>query len=393
MSDDPRRSAPDPAPGATAPAVSGWIVGRFRGVPVVVAPSGLIIVAVIAVLFAPAAERALPGIGLTAYVIGAVFGVLLYASILVHELGHVAVARGFDIPVRQVTLQLLGGASELERPADSPRKEFLIAAAGPALSLLLGGLGVVALQLVETSGVVRLLLVQITVANLLVGVFNLLPGLPLDGGRIVRSLVWAATSRPDTGSRVAGWVGRGVAVITLLVPFAVAWAAGRSAPDWFGVIWAALISAFIWAGAGQALRSARHEATIPSLTARALARRAVPASADTPLALALRRMADAGATALVVVDAHDRPVAILNEAAVSAVPVDRRPWVTVGGLSRRVDDASTVPVDLAGEDLLQRVVRTAAPELLVVDEQGLVVGVISSADVATALGERPAPRG
>jgi Zn-dependent protease len=358
---------------------------------VVVAPSGVVIVAIIAVLFAPAAERALPGIGVAAYAIGAAFAVLLYASILVHELGHVAVARSYGIPVRQVTLQLLGGASELERPADSPRQELLIAAAGPALSLLLGLGGVLALATTDPTGVVRLLLVQITAANLLVGAFNLLPGLPLDGGRIVRSLVWAATARPDLGTRVAGWVGRGVAVITILVPFALAAAVGRDTPDWFAVIWAAMISAFIWAGAGQALRVSRHEAAMPTLSARALARRAIPTSADTPLALALQRMTDAAAAAVVVVDADDRPIAILNEAAVAAVPAARRPWVSVGGLSRRIDQTTTVPVDLVGQDLVARFVSTSAPELLVTDRSGLVVGVISAADVAAALGGPPAP--
>src|SRR5438445_731646 len=102
-------------------------------------------------------------------------------------------------PVRPITLHLLRGLSEIEQEPDSASKEFLVAAAGPVVSLGLAGAGYVSLQGLTPSTVAYVLLLEVTGANLLVGLFNLLPGLPLDGGRILRAAVWGITGRPSSG--------------------------------------------------------------------------------------------------------------------------------------------------------------------------------------------------
>ena len=129
-----------------------------------------------------------------AYVIVAIiFAVLFLAALLAHELAHALVARRHDVGVKRITLWLLGGVSELDKDAPSPRAEFLIAAAGPLTSLLVGGVSALGVVVADAAGASRLVVVALqwlAGVNILLGVFNLLPGAPLDGGRVTRALVW-----------------------------------------------------------------------------------------------------------------------------------------------------------------------------------------------------------
>ena len=113
---------------------------------------------------------------------------------------------------------------------------------------------------------------------------------------------------------------------------------------------AAILAAIIWTGAGNSLRMARLREHLPELRARTLTRRAVPVETDTPLSEALRRANEAGARALVVVDADGEPAALVREAAIVGVPEHRRPWVAVSGLAQDLTDGMRVSAELAGED-------------------------------------------
>lgn len=373
------------SPSVRAEREPGWVIARLGGVPIVLAPSWFIVAAVVTAVFGPVVSEQVPEIGAWSYAVAAAFAVLLYVSVLVHELGHVAVARAYGMPVRRVTLHLLGGVSELEGQMTTPGREFLVAVAGPVLSLVLGAVGWGALVTLDPAGAVGILLFQLTAANLLVGVFNLLPGLPLDGGRLVKAAIWRATGRPTSGTRAAAWAGRGVAVIAFALPFLLS---GGRPPSIASVAWAAMISAFIWVGASQALRSARQDEVMPLITARGLVRRAIPVTSSTPLALALERLAAAGARSLVVVDPDDRPVALVSESAVAAVPLERRPWVEVATVARRLAPGMTVTVDEHGASLIDHLAESGFTEYLVVDEAGRIVGVLAAADALDALNGR-----
>ncbi len=166
-------------------------------------------------------SAALAGSSGVRYVVAAAFVVLLYVSVLIHELSHSLVARGFGLPVRRILLYPLGGFSEIEQEPPTPGREFLVSAAGPLLSLVLAALGYVVLLVTHLGGLPGLLIQQLVWANLLVGIFNLLPGLPLDGGRMLRAGVWKASGRPVTATIVAAWAGRVLAVAVLVVPVAL----------------------------------------------------------------------------------------------------------------------------------------------------------------------------
>lgn len=367
-----------------APWAGGVRIGRVFGVPVYVAPSWFLIAALITYVFAPTVERRVPGIGSARYVVSLLFAVLLYLSVFIHELSHTVTARALGLPVRSITLQLLGGVSHIDREPDSAGKEYLVAIAGPLVSLLLAGVGFALVQLLQPGTVSLVLAGELALANGLVAAFNLLPGLPLDGGRVLRAAVWGATGRPHTGTVAAAWVGRGIAVVLLAMPVLAGVRTG-SAASLVNVIYFALLASFIWQGATVALHSARLQQQLPGLRLRALTRRALPVAADLPLAEALRRAEDAGARGIIVVDGGGQPQAVVSEAAVAATPEVRRPWVAVGTLARALGPELILDADLSGPAVLEALRRAPASEYLVVEGSGDVYGVLASADVATAV--------
>jgi Zn-dependent protease/CBS domain-containing protein len=360
------------------PARPGILMGRPFGIPVYVSPTWFIVAIVITVMFEPQVAQHVSRP--LSYLVALAYAVLLYASVLLHEIGHSVVARGFGLPVRAITLHILGGVSEIEQEPRTPGREFLVAAAGPLLSLALGAAGYATLLIVPLPGVAVLLLQALTLANLIVGVFNLLPGLPLDGGRLVRATVWKLTGRQRTASVAAGWAGRVVAVAVLILGAALSATGGGT--RWLTVIWAALVASFIWVGAGEAIRVARIRDRIPLLNARALARRAIQVPQSTPLAEAVRRAQEAGAGAIVVVGHDDDPVGIVSETAVIATPEHRRPWVETASLTRALGPGLILSADIAGEDLVEAISRTPAGEYLLVEPTGEMFGVLTAEDVS-----------
>ncbi|MER5422048.1 site-2 protease family protein [Streptosporangium roseum] len=355
-------------------------MGRPFGIPVYVSPTWFIVAAFITFTYQPIVTGRLPELSVPmTYLVSFVFAVLLYVSVLLHELAHCVVARMYGLPVRRITLYLLGGVSEIEREPETPGREFMVAFAGPLLSLGLAAIGFAASLVIDPGTVLGVLTFQLWFANLIVGVFNLLPGLPLDGGRMLRAGVWKATRNPGSGTIAAAWVGRVLAVVMVAVPVGLALMSGQ-APGW-ELIWSVLLASFIWFGATQALRGARVRARIPQVNARALARRAIAVTGDVPLAEALRRAAEAQAGAMVVVDHEGRPTGIVNEVAVEATPENRRPWVTAGSLARGLEPSLVLAADLSGESLIDAMRETPAGEYLLVERGGEIFGVLATSDV------------
>lgn len=383
------RTPPD-APRRTRPFGGGILMGRPFGVPVYVAPSWFVVAALITWVFGGQLDRVLPHLGGARYLIALFFAVAFYASVLVHELAHTVVALRYGLPVRRIQLQFFGGVSEIEKESERPGREFALAFVGPLLSLVLSGIFYGALFLVQPRTVVGVLLAGLMLSNLIVAVFNLLPGLPLDGGRMLRALVWKISGKPMTGTVFAAWTGRALAIAVLIGLPLGTHAGGLARTGISGMdsltdaLLAAILAAIIWTGAGNSLRMARLREHLPELRARMLTRRAVPVQTDTPLSEGLRRANAAGARAMVVVDSHGDPMSVVRESAIAGVPEHRRPWVAVSTLAQELKEGMRVPAELAGEELLEHLRATPATEYLVVEETGEIYGVLSTADVERA---------
>jgi len=357
-------------------------IGSVGGVGIYVRLSWLLVAVLISFVLAPRIESVAPGLGALTYVAGLAFAVLLYVSVLLHEVSHALMARGLGMQVRSVTLHFLGGHTEIAGEMRRPRDEFLVSVIGPVTSLAVAAAawGVAAGL---SDGLLGFAAETLAMANLVVGVLNLVPGLPLDGGRVLRAAVWAASGRPHQATVVAAWAGRGVAVLALAYPFVLSgllhWR-----PSVVDYVLALVLASFLWSAASQSLVQARVMGRLPGLTARPLARRALGVPADVPLGEAVRRAREVDAGALVVVDQLGSPSAVVSEEALLATPEDRRPWLATGSVARTLEPGMTLSADLSGEDLVRAMQQVPASEYLLVEADGSLLGVLAATDVTTA---------
>ena len=373
---DPGRPTPQRAPGTIK-------IGQIGGVDVLVRSSWLIVAVLISVMLAPAVDAVEPGLGAGKYVAGAAFAVLLYLSVLLHEASHALMAKRFGLPVSSITLHFLGGVTEIDGEPDTPGREFGVSVVGPLTSLAVGLAVLPLAALAPDRTLLDLAAKGLAGANLVVGVLNLVPGLPLDGGRVLRAVVWKVTGNPHQGTIVAGWGGRVAALLVLVYPFARQFVAGGT-PSITDYVFAFVIASFLWSGASAAIMSARARRRLPSLRARTLARRTLAVPHDLPLSEAVRRAQEEQAGSIVVLDSTGAPSAIVNEAAVLATPQERRPWVAVSTVARRLEPGLTFSADISGEPLILAMQRSPASEYLLLDRDGSVFGVLVTDDVDKA---------
>lgn len=357
------------------------MVAKPFGIPVYISPYWLVMAALLVVMYANTAEANLARTS-DRYIVAAAFVVLLYASVLVHELAHCVVARYFQLPVRRVLLYPLGGYSEIEQEPQSPGREALISGAGPVVSLALAGIGF-ELAKVVTGGLAHQLIAQLFWANMIVGVFNLLPGLPLDGGRIFRAGIWKLTGRQVAATMAAAWAGRVLAIALVgLALFGQRTSAGSFLNLYW--LWLVIIAGFIWIQSTQSIKAAKIRERLPSVSARTLVRKAIGVPASLPLAEAVRRAQEASARALVIVDHENAPTAIVSESAVQATPPERRPWIEVSSLARSLTAGMVLSADLSGLDLIKAVQENPASEYLLIEPTGQIYGVLAAADLDLA---------
>lgn len=379
MSEQPPHQRPSGRPPGT------FKIGTVAGSDVLVSSSWFLVAGLIAIIVAPRIDAAEPGLGAWKYVAGFAFAVILYLSVLLHEASHAIMARRLGFPVGSITLHFLGGMTSIEGEARKPKQEFLIAVVGPLTSLAVG-VAALGLWQVTPDGLLLVAVEGLAGANLLVGLLNLVPGLPLDGGRVLKSFVWRVSGNAHRGTIVAGWAGRVTAAAAMLWPVLQEQVTGV-APTILDFALAFIVAAFLWSGASAAMSSARLRSRLPHLVARQLARRTLAVPGDLPLAEAVRRAAEAQAGSLVTVTAGGVPVGIVNEAAVEATPMERRPWIATSTVARSLEAGLQLPATIAGEDLVTAITRHPATEYLLVEADGGIYGVLVTADVDRAFRE------
>lgn len=357
---------------------TGLQIATVVGVPVIVMPSWFLF-ATYVLLIGPG----LIGGGPRGYLLSAGFALMLLASVVLHEIGHCVTARAFGLPVRAITVNLLAGLTEITEPPQTPAREYAVAIAGPMVSILLCSTGVVVAEALPHDSIAAALAIGLAISNGSIAAMNLLPGLPLDGGRVLRSLLWHLTKDPLRATRLSAYAGMvlAFAVVPVLV-VGVLPAVGLADRDLGTVLISAVLGGFIYYGANASLKRADAEARLPRLTLDALARPALGVPANLPLAEAVRQVQEAGMRALLVVDGNGRLEGIVSEAWVRQVPIERRPWVVVADGSRRVEPGLLLDPALTGEALLAAMRATPASEYVVT---GPVPRVLVSADVAAAM--------
>ncbi len=357
----------------------GLMLGRIAGIPILLTPSWWLGAVIVTALYAPLVHGLLPQAGVPATVVlAATLAVLLGVSVLAHELGHCAVALHLGIPVRRVRLFLLGGVSELVRRPVTPREEGLVALAGPAVSVVLALAAGAGWWTLEPGSSIWLLVAELAVANAAVALLNLLPGLPLDGGRALRAAVWAATGRRNAGT-TAAVVGAGLVAAGLL-GWAIHGLLSQSDGAWLRLVICLLVAWFVVTGAGAEV-DAEHTSWPEGLDPATLVRPVLQLPAESPVADALAAAAGRGVV-LVRADGVVAGLLDLPRAEQLAAQLPRSPAEQA---AEPIRPECVVQEYEPGHQVLERLRGTAHHQLLVVDADSRPSGVLHREDVLRAV--------
>lgn len=373
----------------------GIPLGRIGGVPVTLAWSWFVIAAVIIFLFGPRVAAAIPGLGTAAaYAVALGYALLLLFSVLVHELAHALTAKAWNWPTPRIVLTLWGGHTQFgDVRATTPGKSLAVALAGPAANFLLALAGLWLLLYLEPGTVGRLLADIFVWANLLVAIFNVLPGLPLDGGRIVETIVWKATGSQDRGTLAAGWAGRIIAAALVAAIVLPPFLQGRT-PDFSLLLITALVSGFLWMGAGASITNARMRLRLPAISAAALMEPATQLPAAATVSEVRQAAAAAGpGTALVLTAPTGQPEAIIDPGALAAVPAHLAAQTPAHAVARALAPGAYIPDAANGQELIAYLSKLEGSEYAVINREGRVVGLLRQETVVAAVtGRRPQSR-
>ncbi len=360
----------------------GISLGRIASVPIVLAYSWFLIAAYVVVVFGPRVATQFPAIGLAAYLVAFAYAVLLMLSVLVHELAHALSARVFGWPTDKIVLTLWGGHTQFSGFLATPGRSAVMAMAGPAANALIAVVGWFILPLFDPGSIGSLLVNILVWANILIAAFNVLPGLPLDGGRMVESLVWKATGSQHKGTIAAGWAGRVIVVAMVLVLLVVPLLSGGS-PDITVLIITLLVGGFMWMGASSAIYSAHIHLRVDRTSVRELMQAAVGVPMDASVLQA--EAARSGVPAIILLDREGRPAAVLDNVAVQNVPVHLRATTPSSAAARTLADDAVLMDWQEGPGLVSVMTKLERNEYAIVDDQRQVVGLLYQAAVVAAV--------
>ncbi len=229
-----------------------------------------------------------PGYHQAAYIVAGLFGaVLFFGSVLWHELAHALMAQFFGIRVRRIVLFFLGGIAEIEDEPQRAYQEFWIAIVGPLSSLLLGGIFIASRLVLGSLGVVAEMLFWLGGINALLAGFNMVPAFPLDGGRVLRAILWGLSGSYLRATRQASYLGRGFAYLMIFGSLASLFAPGLFVGN---ALWTMLLGLFLLNATKGHLQSAQVRAALSGVRIGELARDLKVLQADWPLAVAVDKM-------------------------------------------------------------------------------------------------------
>ncbi len=362
-------------------------VGSLFGIPFYVHPSWFLVLGLVTFTYGGELAAIFPGLGAgLPWLLGFVAALLLFASVLAHELGHSFVAIQQGIEVKSITLFLFGGLASLERESKTPGEAFWVAIAGPAVSLILLALFTAIGVGTSISGPLAAMVSLVAHINLILALFNLIPGLPLDGGNILKSLVWKITGNRYKGvvyaSRVGqflGWIGIALGLLSVL---------GIST---IGSFWTLLIGWFLLQNAGMSAQSASLQDKLTALKAEdAVTPNSPIVSAD----LSLREFANdyiigkAQWSKFLVTDEEGQLLGAIAIDDMRNVPTSNWPNIKVREVMQPVELSTTVEADQSLLEAVMLLEKEKLTQLPVVRKNGVLVGILEKASIIRLLEQR-----
>ncbi len=361
-------------------------VGNLFGIPFYINPSWFLVLA-LGTLWFSEQFQVFSNLGAIApWLLGFTTALLLFASVLAHELGHSFVAMSQGIGVNSITLFLFGGLAMLEKEAEKPFQALWVAIAGPLVSLglfVLFTLARLTLPLPTPAAAMLYLLASI---NLVLAVFNMIPGMPLDGGNVLKALVWKFTGNPNKGllyaSRVGqifGWLAMTVGLLAVLGVIQ------------YGSFWTLLIGWFLLQNAGRSAQSAQVQEKLDGYTAREAV---IP---DSPLIQAdmnLREFANNFVIGhrtwrkFLVTDATGQLLGAIAVERLRDIPTSIWPETPVSQLLEPVEEASLVRADESLLAVVKRLEQDGSAQLTVIDDNNVAVGLLEKASIVSFLAQQ-----
>jgi Zn-dependent protease/CBS domain-containing protein len=359
-------------------------IGNLFGIPFYLHPSWFLVLALVTWSYGGLLAATFPALsGVLPWLLGLVTALLLFSSVLAHELGHSFVAISQGIEVKSITLFLFGGLASLEKESKTPAEAFWIAIAGPAVSLVLFALLTFIGVTTQLSGSLAAIVGLIAELNLFLALFNLIPGLPLDGGNILKALVWKITGNPYKGvvfaSRVGqffGWVGIAIGLLSVFEIIN------------FGSIWTLLIGWFLLQNAGSSAQSATIQDQLTGLKAEDAV---IPNSPIVSADLSLREFANEYIigkkewSKFLVTDAEGQLLGAITVDDMRNIPTSDWPTTAVKELMQPVEVSTIVKSDQSLLEVVMLLEQEQLNQLPVVRENGVLVGLLEKTSVRNLL--------
>ena len=349
-------------------------LGKIAGIGIDINVSWIIIVVLITWSLATQFMVIYPGWGTATYwIVGLIAAILLFVSVLLHELAHSLVARSRGLPVSSITLFIFGGVSNLDREPQTPGVEFWMAIVGPITSIVIG---IIAYLLYLPVGASRsplaAILSYLAITNILLGIFNLIPGFPLDGGRVLRSIIWKITGNLRRATRIASVIGEIVAFLFILVGIWIFFSGNIFSGIWIGFIGWFLLTAARTANSQVMLESMFRGVTVSQVMN--------PNPVTVPANISLQRLVDEyflpqGLRSALVVQG-DQLAGLITLSDIRHVPREQWAQTPVGTVMIPVNRLHAVSPTQNLNDVLPMMAQNDVNQLPVVQD-GRVIGIVS----------------
>jgi len=355
---------------------------RIRGIPVRVHSSWLVVYGLIAWTLAVGYfPQVLPELRATTYWLSALLAaLLLFVSVFLHELSHSLVALRYGIPISSITLHVFGGVSQLEREPDSPGAEFAIAIVGPLTSFAVAAVVALGAAVAQPRPLAAAIADHLVLVNVVVGVFNLVPGFPLDGGRLLRATLWRYRGDLGWATRIASQAGQGFGLALIVLG---AWRALGG--EFLGGLWFVVIGLFLRQAAQTSYQQlVIRRALAPRTVRDAMTRDVIHVPPDLDIARLVDDFFWARHVTSFPVVAGGRVLGIVSIHALQQVPRDRWTETPVESVMVPLSDDLVVSPDDSLWQALEKVSRNGVGRLAVIDD-GRLAGYLSVKDVMHVL--------
>lgn len=383
--------------------VPSWEIGRALGIPIRVHASWFVVFLLVTwSLSTGYLPDNLPGLTPERYwAMGGLAAILLFVSVLLHELGHSYVALYYRIPIEKITLFIFGGVAHMRQEAPTPRAEVLIALAGPVVSFVIGGLCFVVVELAETMqrqhGLQGWIMLGALLGfvNMQIGIFNMIPGFPLDGGRMLRAGLWAWGNNFYRATKQAAGVGLGFGVMLGLAGLVVLYGSasgGLPASMASNGGWVVVIGMFLFSAALASRRQAvmrQALATVPIRDVMATTVTSIPSHYTLDVAVN-QHFQSYGYGGFPVVE-DGRLVGLITTVEIQSVPPSLWPWRRVEQVMRPRSESFVIEPDIPVMHALERMAREGWGRLVVMQD-GEMVGLVTHSAIVRYLQLRGFPR-